>query len=33
VPGIAVTEVAVHDAALEHDPARVASWIVEIAQA
>jgi threonine aldolase len=33
VPGIAVTEVAVHDAALMHDPAQVASWIAEIAQA
>jgi threonine aldolase len=32
VPGIAMTEVAAHDAALEHDPALVASWIAEIAQ-
>jgi threonine aldolase len=32
VPGMAITEVAVHDAALEHDPARVASWIAEITQ-
>jgi threonine aldolase len=31
VPGIAQTEVAVHDAALAHDPARVAGWIAEIA--
>jgi threonine aldolase len=31
VPGVAVTEVAVHDAALEHDPARVAAWIAEVA--
>jgi threonine aldolase len=30
VPGTAVTEVAAHDAALEHDPARVATWIAEI---
>jgi threonine aldolase len=32
VPGFAVTEVAVHDAALEHDPARVAAWFVEVTQ-
>jgi threonine aldolase len=31
VPGTAMTEVAAHDAALGHDPAQVASWIVEIA--
>lgn len=31
VPGTALTEVAVHDAALEHDPGQVASWIAEIA--
>jgi threonine aldolase len=31
VPGTAMTEVAVHDAALAHDPAKVASWIAEIA--
>jgi threonine aldolase len=30
VPGFAVTEVAVHDAALEHDPAQVAAWLVEV---
>jgi threonine aldolase len=30
VPGFAVTEVAVHDAALEHDAARVAEWLVEV---
>lgn len=32
VPGIAMTEVAAHDAALEHDPAEVAGWIVQVAQ-
>jgi hypothetical protein len=31
VPGLAMTEVAAHDAALEHDPAQVAAWIAEIA--
>jgi len=30
VPGWAVTEVAVHDAALAHDPAQVADWFVEV---
>jgi threonine aldolase len=30
VPGFAVTEVAVHDAALAHDPAQVAAWIAEV---
>jgi hypothetical protein len=30
VPGFVVTEVAVHDAALEHDPAQVAEWLVEV---
>jgi threonine aldolase len=30
VPGMAMTEVAAHDAALEHDPAQVATWIAEI---
>jgi threonine aldolase len=30
VPGTSMTEVAVHDAALEHDPGRVAGWIAEI---
>jgi threonine aldolase len=30
VPGFATTEVAVHDAALEHDPAQVAGWIAEV---
>jgi threonine aldolase len=33
VPGFAMTEVAAHDAALEHDPAQVAAWIAEIALA
>jgi threonine aldolase len=33
VPGIAMTEVAVHDAALGHEPARVAGWIAEVAGA
>jgi threonine aldolase len=32
VPGTAMTEVAVHDAALSHEPAQVAGWIMEIAQ-
>jgi threonine aldolase len=32
VPGIVVTEIAVHDAALVHDPAQVATWIAEITQ-
>lgn len=32
VPGTAVTEVAVHDAALAHDPKQVATWITEIVQ-
>lgn len=31
VPGFAMTEVAVHDAALEHDPAQVAAWVAEVA--
>ena len=31
VPGFVTTEVAVHDAALEHDPAQVADWIAEVA--
>jgi threonine aldolase len=31
VPGVAMTEVAAHDAALQHDPAQVADWIAEIA--
>lgn len=31
VPGFALTEVAVHDAALAHDPARVADWLAEVA--
>jgi hypothetical protein len=30
VPGIAMTEVAAHDAALEHDPVQVAAWMAEI---
>jgi threonine aldolase len=30
VPGFAVTEVAVHDAALQHDPAQVAAWLAEV---
>jgi threonine aldolase len=30
VPGFVVTEVAVHDAALPHDPAQVADWFVEV---
>ena len=32
VPGTVMTEVAAHDAALEHDPAQVAAWIAEIVQ-
>ena len=31
VPGIAMSEVAVHDAALVHDPVQVATWIAEVA--
>jgi threonine aldolase len=31
VPGTVMTEVAVHDAALQHDPDQVAEWIAEIA--
>jgi len=31
VPGTVMTEVAVHDAALLHDPAQVATWIAEVA--
>jgi threonine aldolase len=30
VPGMVMTEVAAHDAALEHDPAQVAAWFAEI---
>ena len=30
VPGYALTEVAVHDAALSHDPVTVADWIAEV---
>jgi threonine aldolase len=30
VPGIVMTEVAAHDAALAHDPKQVATWIAEI---
>jgi threonine aldolase len=30
VPGFVVTELAVHDAALAHDPAQVASWLAEV---
>jgi hypothetical protein len=30
VPGFVTTEVAVHDAALMHDPAQVADWFVEV---
>jgi threonine aldolase len=30
VPGFAMTEVAVHDAALDHDPTRVAAWFAEV---
>jgi hypothetical protein len=30
VPGFVVTELAVHDAALQHDPAQVAAWLVEV---
>ena len=32
VPGFATTEVAVHDAALEHDAAQVADWFGEVSQ-
>jgi threonine aldolase len=32
VPGFVQSEVAVHDAALAHDPAQVAAWIAEIAR-
>jgi len=32
VPGFATTEVAAHDAALEHDPAQVADWFLEVAR-
>jgi threonine aldolase len=32
VPGVVVTEVAAHDAALQHDPKQVATWIAEIVQ-
>jgi threonine aldolase len=32
VPGMVMTEVAAHDAALEHDPKQVATWIAEIVQ-
>ncbi|MGC4111584.1 MAG: beta-eliminating lyase-related protein [Nocardioides sp.] len=31
VPGFVETEVAVHDAALVHDPAQVAAWMAEVA--
>ncbi len=31
VPGISTTEVTVHEAALKHDPARVAQWYAELA--
>jgi threonine aldolase len=31
VPGVVMTEVAAHDAALAHEPAQVADWIAEIA--
>jgi threonine aldolase len=31
VPGVAMTEIAAHEAALAHDPAQVAAWIAEIA--
>jgi threonine aldolase len=30
VPGFVVTELAVHDAALQHDPAQVAAWLAEV---
>jgi threonine aldolase len=30
VPGFVVTEVAVHDAALQHDPAQVAAWLAQV---
>ena len=32
VPGFVTTEVAIHDAALDHDPAQVADWFVEVTQ-
>ena len=32
VPGVVVTEVAAHDAALQHDPKQVATWIADIVQ-
>lgn len=32
VPGIAMSEIAVHEVALGHDPAQVAAWIAEIAR-
>jgi threonine aldolase len=32
VPGVAMTELAAHDAALTHEPAQVATWIAEIAR-
>ena len=32
VPGFAMSEVAVHEVALGHDPAKVAGWIAEIAR-
>jgi len=31
VPGTSMTEVAVHDAALDHDPAQVATWFAAVA--
>jgi len=33
VPGVAMTEVAAHETALAHEPARVADWIARIARA
>jgi len=32
VPGMAMTEIAVHGAALDHEPKQVAAWIAELAQ-
>jgi hypothetical protein len=32
VPGTSMTEVAVHDAALDHDPAQVATWFAAVAR-
>jgi threonine aldolase len=32
VPGTVMTEVAAHDAALDHDPKQVATWIAEVVQ-